>query len=665
MVRSSVQVAGTGRDQGPAGLDQVGLISIEELHALGTLFMPQSARGVAKRRFGARHDGGYVMLDAVREAGAVLSLGIGGDVSWDLAIAAEGLVVHQFDHTVEGPPLAHPSFCFHRKRVTGSPARGAVTLGEALVLLRQECGGAEPPASGESDRARSDEKQAGDAHRGTDAILKIDIEGAEWDVFDAATPDVLDGFAQIVCEFHGFDQAQDGAWYARARRVAEKLAAQFAVVHVHGNNFSPMLDWGGFGMPSVLEVTYAHRGRFTVEPTRENLPALLDFPNQQYQADHWLGRFDFGTRPPPPPVQGADGWLPHWLRLRPPAAGAAMADLSDAQVDWSATIGEAARNFSLPMLATLLEEAGLLARVPADVATFLSYALRKNAEDNTVIRVQCLDIGGALARAGTTGVLLKGAAFLFEPPPALHDRMMRDIDVLVPFDALEAAYGALADAGYRPSVCIGAEDGLFHGWPLEHGERPATIEVHVALSTRPDWLPAEEVFAAAIPVAPGLAVPAVRHRILHNAIHAQMINGDLAGGVINLRDAMDIGRLAVGNAGELDWPAIAAEADVRGAGPILSAALHKAAFATGWTVPEPFRSDRMALRHMRRCLLQRRWRLADRVLRPLGFLSRALAWERDAYPLGLGDRDDLGARLSVNRRRLSRAWKRLARIARP
>ena len=56
--------------------------------------------------------------------------------------------------------------------------------------------------------------------------------GSEWDAFDAATPDDLNRFSQIVCEFHGFDKIDDDAWHRRALRCATKLRSLFEVVHV-------------------------------------------------------------------------------------------------------------------------------------------------------------------------------------------------------------------------------------------------------------------------------------------------------------------------------------------------------------------------------------------------------------------------------------------------
>lgn len=361
----------------------------------------------------------------------------------------------------------------------------------------------------------------------------------------------------------------------------------------------------------------------------------------------------------PPAERILAGWL-----VRRSGPHDSIADLSEIAIDWMATVAQAARDFALPMLATALDDAGVRDRAPADVAAYLDYALTANAKGNAAIRMQALAIGQALDAAGVTGVLLKGAAWLFEPGPASGDRMMRDIDLLVASGDLDTAMRALALAGFLPSGTIGTEQAHIHEWPLEHAGHPVSVEVHTALSTRTRMLSGADMLAEAVRVAPGLAIPSPRHRILHNVIHGEIVNGNRAGGIIDLREAMDLGRLMQAAMTTLDWTALAREANERGMGPALSGGLHKAAFVSACTVPEPFARDARGRRHLRRCLMQRRWSLLDRALRPLANLARGLAWERDAFSLGLGERRDVGARLKVNRRRITRAWTGLGRLLR-
>jgi hypothetical protein len=163
---------------------------------------PRRSVKFGKIRLGRNGDGGYILLDDFSSVSAALSFGISTECSWDIAIAERDIDVYQYDHTIDGPPTANARFQFFRKRIAAVSSDQTESLGSAL---------AKPPSTAER------------------VILKIDIEGAEWDVFDAATSEELVRFAQIV-EFHGFDNVADSAWRDAARRVLAKLRSVFDVV---------------------------------------------------------------------------------------------------------------------------------------------------------------------------------------------------------------------------------------------------------------------------------------------------------------------------------------------------------------------------------------------------------------------------------------------------
>src|SRR5262249_19035658 len=156
-------------------------------------------------------------------------------------------------------------------------------------------------------------------------------------------------------------------------------------------------------------------------------------------------------------------------------------------------------------------------------------------------------IGSVLMKRGLSAVLLKGSAWLFDGS-SVSDRMMQDIDLLVAHDSLEPAVDALVASGYGDTGESLSEAGHFHHAPLLPPRGEAIVEVHRDLSHRANLLPTHEVVASASEVATGLLLPTIRHRIMHNVIHAQIENGDYLGGILNLRDALDLARL-VGRCG--------------------------------------------------------------------------------------------------------------------
>ena len=89
-------------------------------------------------------------------------------------------------------------------------------------------------------------------------LVKIDIEGAEWDSL-MATPDaVLDRISQMPMELHGTDER-------KFLEVVRRLKRQFYLVNVHFNNFSCGPD--AAPLPgSVFQVLWVNKRVGEIEP---------------------------------------------------------------------------------------------------------------------------------------------------------------------------------------------------------------------------------------------------------------------------------------------------------------------------------------------------------------------------------------------------------------
>jgi hypothetical protein len=228
------------------------------LHFL-RLIRPSTPLGFSKVRVGNdRGDGGYVMVDDWRDVVGAVSIGIGGDVSWDLAIAERGIDVHQFDHTVSRPPVDHPRFYFRPIGVGGDGSTD--TPLRSLEHIVREI-----------------------APRG-ELVLKMDVEGAEWAALATAPAGVMERFSQIVIEVHG-PLAGSVLDAVRNVLVARYLRRTHRVVHVHANNYAPAESFDGIRVPNVLELSYFRRTRATFRPSRDALPSVEDLPNDPLRAE--------------------------------------------------------------------------------------------------------------------------------------------------------------------------------------------------------------------------------------------------------------------------------------------------------------------------------------------------------------------------------------------
>lgn len=216
---------------------------VRRFNELISLIWPKSVSGFPKIRLGNGGDGGYVLVQDFDSIETVYSLGICDDVSFDLDITRHGQNVRdvwQYDDSVDRPPVAHEKFHFQRKRINTVADLGAIT---------------------------------------PNSLLKIDIEGSEWDFFLSCGMEELGKFRQIACEFHDFSLFRTEGWYARARSVLEKLNWSHQAVHIHGNNIVPPVWTGDRYFPSVLEVTYVRRADYSFSPSAEAFPGQYDCPS--------------------------------------------------------------------------------------------------------------------------------------------------------------------------------------------------------------------------------------------------------------------------------------------------------------------------------------------------------------------------------------------------
>ena len=237
--------------------------------SLLAMLQPRGMSTSHKIRLGASYDGGYVLPDAALECDALLSIGIGSDVSFDHALAERGMPVFQYDHTVEASPIKHERFRFN-KLGWGPTTDGAFVSLATMMNTMLQAGSTRP-------------------------LLKFDIEGGEYPVLEAIEADALEPFPVIVCELHGLSGLSDPAFHDRARHCIETLTRHHAPVHLHANNYGVMALVLGVPVPDVLEVSLLRRDLgLTGRASADAIPGLLDRPNHPLLPDLCLTPFMVG-----------------------------------------------------------------------------------------------------------------------------------------------------------------------------------------------------------------------------------------------------------------------------------------------------------------------------------------------------------------------------------
>jgi len=235
------------------------------LRLLG-LMRPAALAEGGKARVGDPADGGYVIPAMALACDTVVSIGIGTNVSFDLHFAELGAAVLQFDHTIGEPPVAHPNFAFH------SLGWGPRTEGRFIALRDITARlGASPPSR---------------------RLLKFDIEGGEYDIFDTLAADELAAFEVIVCELHHLSRLDRGTVHDQVHRCLTKLTRHHAPIHLHANNYGGLAVLAGVPVPDVMEISLLRRdlntfAGFSTDP----IPGPLDRPNHPGRPDLCLTAF--------------------------------------------------------------------------------------------------------------------------------------------------------------------------------------------------------------------------------------------------------------------------------------------------------------------------------------------------------------------------------------
>jgi hypothetical protein len=165
-------------------------------------------------RFGEPHDGGYLMCaNLLENIEAGYSYGIAGYDQWGCDVSRRFEVpIHQYDcfdltpTTCPGGQLTFHPECVAAETFTDEDGRPFDTVQNQL---------------------------ARNGHAGRHIVLKMDVEGAEWDTILAMPDELFDHIDQIAIEFHGVEKA-----HGQFAAVVTRLKRFYHLAHLHFNNFA-------------------------------------------------------------------------------------------------------------------------------------------------------------------------------------------------------------------------------------------------------------------------------------------------------------------------------------------------------------------------------------------------------------------------------------------
>ena len=209
-------------------------------------------------RIGSDRDGGYLIPAGLEPFEALFSAGVAKNADFELEFSQNfsGADVFMIDGSIAANPVLNADLNIEfLRKFLGLSQDGLELSLDSWVRPR---------------------------YSGCQALLSMDIEGAEYAVLSAASDEVLQRFSCIVLELHGLNllNSSEGCSYLNSLLV--RLKRDFAIAHLHANNYADPTMLHGLRIPTVLELTLVNRRCSGV--TDEKVPLLphsFDVPNCQ------------------------------------------------------------------------------------------------------------------------------------------------------------------------------------------------------------------------------------------------------------------------------------------------------------------------------------------------------------------------------------------------
>ena len=211
-----------------------------------------------KERIGPATDGGYVLLPDLFGRLPLFSYGISTEYRFDIDMSERGHEVFMFDHTIDGLEVPPGNLRMH--------------------WFKEGVGGMRDPSQPVD---TIENHLSAHVAPGSDALLKMDVEGWEYDAFDALSDASLLRFQQIVFEIHNLHALGDPGFRARFVRLLSRLTAHYTLFHVHANNWDGSNAFtfiSGVPVSSLLELSFVRSDLVERRPSRTLYPSPLDYP---------------------------------------------------------------------------------------------------------------------------------------------------------------------------------------------------------------------------------------------------------------------------------------------------------------------------------------------------------------------------------------------------
>jgi len=204
-------------------------LSTKDLEDLIFQLIPKFIPSEHLIRKGNPFDGGYVICNKIKAEGTyLLSLGVGNNITFETELNREMIHTFLVDHSIQALPISLPNSTFISKKVSTNTGSNNINLQQCLEIIPKNI----------------------------DTILKIDIEGSEWDSLANLDATEFSRFTQIVGEFHGFHEIYKHETYIKILNTLKKINQTHVIINFHPNNWSDFKIINGIPFPDVIELSF-------------------------------------------------------------------------------------------------------------------------------------------------------------------------------------------------------------------------------------------------------------------------------------------------------------------------------------------------------------------------------------------------------------------------
>lgn len=232
-------------------------ISKSKIHKLINLIKPHDL-GFKLVRFGSKNDGGYLIPNILDSISACFSAGVGNNTEFEKHLKEKNLNIFLADGTIKKNNKLK-KFNFLKKNLSSYSDKKNITLTEWV--------------------------DNNNIKKKNNLLLKLDIEGSEYEVIHSVPQNYLKMFKVIIIEFHYLEKLNNILNYKIFFNCFKKILINFEVAHIHPNNCQGYYVVAGEKFPAALEVSFLRKDICKYKKNIFSLPNSLDSKNIEKNPD--------------------------------------------------------------------------------------------------------------------------------------------------------------------------------------------------------------------------------------------------------------------------------------------------------------------------------------------------------------------------------------------